>query len=264
MSTNNTFSLPRFIQLAKQNFVHNQKLILLTLIGFCGALFILFFLIQLSNDLQPGADPQIFLPTFMVIFIGGGLLFVGNAFPGLRTKEKTISYLMLPASSFEKYLLELLSRLIVLFIVVPILFWITFHFEGFIFQMFYSDANFSVMELYRIPNMIPEDPASTWIKSLIAGLGMMGLLIAFTGAAHFERYPLVKTMVIVAVLFFSTMGILYVVIEKMGLSNYHPNDSLWLFPESGKQAVGFAAIAIWLVDLVLIASSFLKIKEREV
>ena len=110
MSTNNTFSLPRFIQLAKQGLVHNQKLILLTLVGFCGALFILFFFIQLSNDFRQGTDPQIFVPVFMVIFFGGGILFTGNAFPGLRTKEKTISYLMLPASSFEKSACSARSR----------------------------------------------------------------------------------------------------------------------------------------------------------
>lgn len=264
MSTNNTFSLPRFIQLAKQNFTHNQRLILLTLVGFCGALFMLFFFIQLTNDLRQGTDPQIFVPVFMVVLIGGGVLFIGNAFPGFRSKEKTISFLMLPASSFEKYLLELLSRLTVLLVIVPVLFWSIFHLEGFVFQIFYSDASFSMMELSSIPNIIPDDPASTWIKALIVGAGLMGLLIAFTGAAHFERYPLVKTMVIVAVIFFSAMAVLYVVIEKMGLSRYNPNESLWLFPHTGKGAVGLVAIIVWLVDLVLLASSFLKITEREV
>lgn len=265
MSTNNTFSLPRFFQLAKQSFVHNQKLILLTMVGFCGALFILFFLIQLSNNLEQGTDPEIFIPAFMVIFVGGGILFTGNAFPGFRAKEKTISYLMLPASSFEKYLLELLSRLVVLFIVVPALFWLIFHFEGFVFQIFYSKASFEMMELGKIPEMTPLDPdMQGWFAPFISGVIFMGFLIAFTGAAHFERYPLVKTLAIVALLIFSTAGIMYVIIEKWGLGKYNPNDSLWLFPKSGRQAIMFFTFIFWTVDLVLMAASFLKIKEREV
>ncbi|MDW3192135.1 MAG: hypothetical protein R8G66_07215 [Cytophagales bacterium] len=264
MSTNNTFSLPRFIQLAKQSFAHHQRLILFTLVGFSGALFILFFLVQLSNDLNPGSEPRIFLPLFMVIFIGGGLLFVGNSFSGFRAKEKTISFLMLPASSLEKFLLELISKLIVLFILVPAMFWIIFHFEGYVFQVFYPDANFSTMQLNKIPELVPNDPAGTWIKSFISGLAFMGLMIAFTGAAHFERYPLVKTLFVMAVIFFSSMGILYVVIEKLGLAMYHPNDSLWLFPNSGKQAIGWVSIIVWSINLVLLTVSFLKIKEKEV
>lgn len=265
MSINNTFSLPRFVQLAKQSFAHNRKLILLTLVGLCGALFILFFLIQLSNNLRQGTDPEIFIPVFLTIFFGGGILFIGNAFPGFRNKEKTISYLMLPASSFEKYLLELISRLVVLFIVLPALFWLIFHFEGFVFQVFYSKASFEMMELGKIPELGPTDPnLNGWMKPLISGVVFMGLLIAFTGAAHFERYPLVKTLFIVAVIFFSTMGIMYVIIEKWGLGKYNPNDSLWLFPKSGGQAITFFAIIFWIVDLVLLTVSFLKIKEREV
>ncbi len=264
MSTNNTFSLPRFIQLAKQSLTHNKKLILLTSVGFCFVLFVLFFIIQLTNDFRQGTDPEIFLPVFMVIFIGGGLLFTGNAFSGFRNKERTISYLMLPASALEKYLLEVLSRLVVLFIFVPVLFWLIFHFEGFIFQIFYSDATFSMMDMDKIPQLMPREPGMTWIKPLIAGAIFLGFLIALTGAAHFERYPLVKTAFIVAVLFFSTLGVLYVVIEKMGLGNYNPNDSLWLLPKSGNQAITFFAVIFWIVNLVLVYSSFLKIKEREV
>lgn len=264
MSTNNTFSLPRFIQLAKQSFAHNRKLILFSLVGFSGALFILFFLVQLSNNLEPGSDPKIFLPLFMVIFIGGGLLFVGNSFPGFRAKEKTISYLMLPASGFEKYLLELMTKLIALFVLLPVLFWIIFHFEGYVFQLFYPDANFSMMQLDKLPNMIPQNPSAGWAKTFIFGLVFMGLMIAFTGAAHFERYPLVKTLFLMAVLFFSTMGILYVVLEKWRLSMYHPNESLWLFPNSGKQALGWVSSVVWAMNLVLITVSFLKVKEKEV
>ena len=264
MSTNNTFSLPRFIQLAKQSFIHNQKLLLLALVGFCGALFILFFLIQLSNDLEQGTDPQIFVPVFLTIIFGGGLLFTGNAFPGFGNKEKTISFLMLPASSFEKYLLELLSRLAVLFIIVPALFWLIFHFEGFVFQIFYDKASFSMMQLDKISDLIPKDPVTRSIKPVISGAVLMGLLLAFTGAAHFERYPLVKTLFIVAVLFFSTIGMLYIVIEKLGLGKYNPNDSLWFFPKSGKMGFLLLSIILWIIDLVLLTASFLKIKEREV
>ena len=264
MSPNNTFSLPRFLKLVNQNFVHNKKLILLTVVGFSGLLFILFFLIQLSNNLQQATDPEIFVPVFMVIFLGGAVLFSGNAFPSFRSKEKTFSYLTLPTSALEKFILEISSRLVILFILIPAFFWLIFHFEGFVFQLFYPEASFEMMDLSSVNRLFPDEDFSSRIKPLIASLVLMALLVAFTGAAHFERYPLVKTAFIVAVLFFSTLAIMYVIIEKMGLGKYNPNDSLWLFPNSAKQAVTFFTTLVLIVDVVLIMVSYLKLKEKEV
>lgn len=264
MSPNNTFSIPRFLNLAKQNFAHNQKLILFTVIGFSGLLFILFFLIQLSNDLKQGTDPEIFVPAFMVVFCGTAVLFCGNAFPGFRTKEKTFSYLTLPASATEKFVLEICTRMIVLFLIIPAFFLLMFHFEGFVFHLFYSKATFETLDLASINELFPSDEVAGQIKPLVSGMVFTALLVVFTGAAHFERFPLVKTLFVIAVLFFSTLGIMFVVIEKLGLGKYNPNESLWLFPNSGSQAITFFTCAFWVINLVLVIAAFLKLKEKEV
>ncbi len=264
MSANNTFHLPRFFKLAQQNLIHNQRLIALALVGFSGGLFFLFFLIQLSNNLQQGTQPDIFLPAFLAIFMGSGALFCGNAFPSFRSKEKTFGYLMLPASTFEKYLLEILTRLAALFLVLPALFWLIFHFEGFVFQLFYSDASFEMLDLSRLAEFGPDEELPGSFKLLVAGLTVMGLLIALTGSAHFERFPLVKTMFAVAVLFFASMGILYVIIEHLGLGKYRPNERMILIPNSGKQGALLFTIAFWIIDIVLAITIYLKLKEKEV
>ena len=133
--SNNIFSGRRFMMLWRQHFIQNTKSLLLATGAYIAVIFIILSLVQIGNDMVPH-DFEIFR-GFMLAFVGiFGVVYVGHSFPAFRSKERSINYLMVPVSATEKFLFELISRIGIILILLPILFWITFHLQGYFLSVF--------------------------------------------------------------------------------------------------------------------------------
>lgn len=265
MSSNNTFNFKRFGLLFKQHFIHNTRLLLFATIAYVGVIFILLSIVQIGNDRMPHELDSFrgFLLGFVTVF---GILYSGYSFPAFRNKESTINYLMVPASTIEKFLFELISRIGLILLLLPLLFWVTFHLQGYFFNLF-SEASFAPIafsEAIEIPVGEQVKGYYAWVKTMLVSLVVLGLVCAFTGSAMFNKQPLVKTLFSVATLVIFYSLVIYVAFEHFGITDYNPNESVWLIPADGVKAFKFFAILIIITNLVLLFVAYLKLKEKEV
>lgn len=190
--SNNIFSWKRFQLLFKQHFIHNSQFLLLSTGAYIGVIFIVLSLFQAGDNLEPHHldSFQGFLVVFVSVF---GILYVGHSFPAFRSKESTISYLMMPASALEKFVFELVSRIGIILITLPLLYWATFNLQGYFFTIF-TDMVFEPIGVqYLVRLEVPPD-SQFLIYSMISGGIFLALSLAFTGAAMFTKQPLVKSL----------------------------------------------------------------------
>ncbi|MEO9481916.1 MAG: hypothetical protein ABJG47_00630 [Ekhidna sp.] len=263
MSINNTFSWNRFLLLCRQYQIHNGKFLMYAIVGYCGVVFIILSLGQLGNDAE-AFGINVFLQlllTFGAIF---GVLYTGYSFSPFRAKESTISYLTMPASALEKFLFELVSRIGLALFLLPFFYWLTFNLQGLFFELV-SEADFDPIWFSTFAEMdISPIDESFWLPVVIIFSSLLVFVLPFTGAAIFSKQPLIKTLFSVAIIMTSFGSVIYVVMEPLGLSNYTPNDSLFLLPNKEEAAVRFAALTLILINVVMLFTAYLKIKEKEV
>lgn len=263
--SNNTFNFKRFSMLFKQHYIHNNKMLLFSSVAYIGVIFILLTLVQMGQDRIPH-DVEMFrgfLIGFVVVF---GILYAGYSFPAFRAKESTINYLMVPSSVLEKFLFELVSRIGVIFILLPLLFWITFHIQGYFFTLF-TDLQFNPIGFADIMNItIPKEiqKSAFWFITLILSLVMLGFTLPFTGSAMFTKQPLVKTLFSIAIIMIFYAGCTYIALEPLGVAKYNPNESVLLIPDNEAGAFRFFGSAAILANVVMLFVAFRKLKEREV
>ncbi len=259
MSTN-IFSGKRFQMLFKQHFIHNGQFLLLSSGAYVGVIFIVLSLAQVGNSLEPHRleSFQAFVAAFVTVF---GILYVGHSFPAFRSKESTIGYLMMPASVLEKFLFEFVSRIGIILVTLPLLFWITFHLQGYFFALFTDQIFESVGIQYLVK--IDED-VPVLIYGLVTGGVFFALSLAFTGAAMFTKQPLVKSLFAVAmvVMFFGAYS--YIIIEHVGVGRYNPPDTMLLVPMEEETGIKFFTLALFAGTLVMLFVAYRKLKEREV
>ncbi|HYC85127.1 MAG TPA: hypothetical protein VEB86_07885 [Chryseosolibacter sp.] len=262
--SNNIFSTQRFLLLFKQHFIHNAQFLMLSVVAYVGVIFIVLSIGQVSNDMQPHQleNFQGFLIAFVTVF---GILYVGYSFPAFRSKESTIHYLMLPASALEKFLFEFVSRIAMMLVMLPLLYWITFNVQGYFFTIF-TEAGFDPIGIKYVV-ALDDDVTSDYVVlvySMITGGVLFVLSLAFAGAAIFTRQPLVKSLFAVAVVVMFFVGYSYIVIEHLGLGKFNPPERMLLVPLEEDHALKTLMAAFFVGAAVMLFVAFRKLKEREV
>ena len=258
--SNNIFSWKRFQLLFRQHFIHNSQFLLLSTGAYIGIIFIVLSIAQIGDDLHPHRLEtfQGFLISFVTVF---GILYVGYSFPAFRSKESTISYLMIPASAVEKFVFEFVSRIGIILITLPLLYWVTFHLQGYFFSIF-TDLVFVPIGLQYLVTIDDQVPAL--IYWLVAGGILFALSLAFTGAAMFNKQPLVKSVFSVAIVIMFFAGYSYIVIEHLGVGRYNPPERMMLVPLDEESALKSVSAALITGTIVMLIVAYRKLKEREV
>jgi hypothetical protein len=249
--------------LSRQHFIQNYQLLLFGTIAYVGVIFMLLSVVQIGNDFEPH-DLEVFR-GFLIAFVGVfGILYVGYSFPAFRSKESSINYLMVPGSTFEKFLFELISRIGIMLLLLPLLYWITFHLQGYFIGIFtervFQPVGFKYMADLEFTGI--DDFA--WLSTMIVSGALFGFVLAFTGAAMFTKQPLVKTLFSIAVIIMFYVGFTYIAIEPLGVGKYNPTDSMWLIPANSVASFQFFSVALILANLVMLFVAFRKLKEREI
>lgn len=261
--SNNIFSSKRFALLCKQNLIHNTDFLLLSIVAYIGAIFIVLSISQVGDGFRPHnvGTFQAFLVGFVTIF---GILYAGHAFPAFRNKESTINYLMVPASVLEKFVFELINRICITLLVLPLLYWITFHLQGYSFTLFTDEVFQPVGPQYLVTLDTPEGQSGLLIYTLITAAVLLVFVLAFTGAAMFSKQPLVKSLFSLAVIVIFFVGYSYIVLTHLGVEEYNPPDTMVLLPMDDVKAFRLITIGLIVTNVVMLFVAFRKLKEREV
>jgi hypothetical protein len=264
MQANNILSITRLGLLARQGFIHNARMIGMSVVGFCGILFLVLIAFQASSGNQTINDDA-FSGIFLFVAIPLAIVYTGTAFPGLRSKEKSYSYLLTPASAFEKFLFEFINRVLLFFVVIPVLYWIVFHLEGRFMASVGPEYTFwphKFVDLLAAVNGSHQPAEWAWVMPVFA---LLLVTIPFAGAASFTKYPLPKTLFIVGLLFFFNFLIGYLLVTGLRLEDYNvPHGSSILFIENEEDAWRTMGGYGLVINAGLLVATYFKLKEKEV
>lgn len=264
MQTNNLFSIQRFVLLCKQALIINKKMIGIALIGFTSTLFILLMLYHSVPNNRINWNIESYMLIFFFLFFVLGIIYTSLSFPAFRSKEKSMAYLMQPASSSEKFVFELVMRLVVFILVMPLLFWAVTNLEGTLMHYFKPDIEhyqFSFRGLYN--KMTSRGETGGWLQFAFVQGGLFVFIFSFAGASHFTKSPLLKTLFTFSILFAGYSLLIYLMYKGLDLKN-HTNNERILFMSSDEVAIISGAIAITVINLTLLAVAFFRLKEKEV
>jgi len=135
MNTNKYFDRPRFINLLKYDWqINGIKYLIFTIFIFVvGYFFTIYqFRDNLTNFFVVDKDlplylkrvaPHSYFNIFMFFLLPLGI-FIADSFSNLTNKNRLSTFLMLPASSLEKFLLPVLTRIIGGLILTLVAFWV--------------------------------------------------------------------------------------------------------------------------------------------
>lgn len=258
--SNNIFCWKRFQLLFKQHFIHNAQFLLLSTGAYIGVIFIVLSIVQVGNELRPH-NLEIFQGFLIVLVTVFGVLYVGHSFPAFRSKESTIHYLMMPASALEKFIFEFVTRIGIIILMLPLLYWATFHLQGYFFTIF-SEVMFEPIGVQHLVKIDDDVPAL--IYSLVTGGVLFALSLAFTGSAMFTKQPLVKSLFAVATVVVFFAGYSYIVIAHLGVGRYNPPERMVLVPLQEDNVLTAVTVALFAATVVMLFVAFRKLKEREV
>lgn len=196
MKQNNYFSPVRFARLLRNDWLINQKIYLFTVLGAALAIYgFSYFLMYTSRHFSHGQYTGLFL--FYLMGIGA---FIGTAFPALTDQIKRSNYLLIPGSMLEKFMVQFFIRIVVFIPLALILFWVATHLAkvslipdpatGFDPATQIQDFHFSKL---FIENM-------STLDRFISALSLFSFTsILFAGSAFFNRFALVKTLVVIGI-----------------------------------------------------------------
>jgi hypothetical protein len=261
MQTQNSFSFQRFIMLIKLSLRVNKKLILISLSGITGTLFIGLLLLQAMVNFEHWGQEE-YMTTFFFIFLILGFIYSSQAFPAFRSKTKSLSFLMLPASNSEKYVFELLTRVIAFVVFMPVLYWIVSNIEGRIVHYYVPEmVNYKFSFLDTISKFSRTEKPGNWGILAISQIILFVFVAAFTGASHFSKSPLIKTLLTFSTIVAGYVLFSFLLFKGMNLKEYQPSPNSIFFHENN--SLIFFAVASMMINLSLLAIAWFRLKEKE-
>ncbi len=183
---NQIFDMKRAIMASKLSFNLNKKMLVIGLGGYLGLTFIITFFIAYYTEIQfvdKALNGFLFAAYAFMLFVGS-IVLSGRAFQNLNSPERSIAQLMMPTSTFEKFILPLiytsLGWLLLSFTVFGIF--------GFLTNELWDIAFNLQIETFNIFNFLPHTSTIRFVEALFFIHS-----IFFLGAVSFKKYPLAKT-----------------------------------------------------------------------
>lgn len=281
MNSNKFFSFSRFYQLLRNDILINYKKYFLTIVGgfILGLLIIYMAMPHQSHDgVYSGFNADAYSRIFFLCLFGLAA-FVGLSFPEMSSKVKISNYLLIPSSTFEKFLSQIFIRMLAGTVIFLFVFWVDSHLARLITinEMIVANPQLKlsyageIIQPFRYSMLTIKNslPPITYYK-LFEGLAMIFWIFSlgiylFSIKLFFRKTGLIKTMlslsgviliVYLLCVFFSHLFYPETVGFNIGdidykLSNGYSNGDIFLY-----------SIA-YLAPLFLIPLGYFKLKEKQ-
>lgn len=202
MKKNAIFNLNRFVAMIRQDLLLNRSMYLLTL-AVCFAAIYLAMIFQMNQ--QPHGFIELHdaegyrmqgwgYSDFFIFTLLGFAVYIGLSFSNLSSKPKVTRLLMLPASTFEKYVYPLLFRVVIGLLLFVLIFWIDAQLARWTVQGSekYVLNNFVVVpfKLSMLMDFSPKIPDNIMLISAITAMGIS----AFVLPLFFKKQALLKAI----------------------------------------------------------------------
>lgn len=224
MNTNKFFSISRFYQLLRNDILLNYKKYLYIIAGaFILGFIFLYLQMPRVEVLRKGVNIVQFDRTRYILFfylsLWGLGAFVGSGFSELSNKVKTSNYLLMPASTFEKFLSQFFIRIVVAMAIFLFIFWVDAHLARAVSLSQTVGENHEPASA-NVSKNIPEFHYSMFlVKSEINGVNMkladgIALILGifsfgvylFSAKLFFKKMGLVKSILSLAVILILLLG----------------------------------------------------------
>ncbi|MFC5624197.1 hypothetical protein [Algoriphagus winogradskyi] len=213
------------------------------------------------------------------VFFGGfaflSVFGVSQSFIDLREKSSSIRYLTLPASTLEKYLVQVFLRLLLPLTVYPIVFWLGANLSVDVYYFIQHSLlgktalpeieKVEVLYLYWIPNASLD--IGYWI---LFGMIVSLPVLMFLGGIFFGKWGFIAMPTAIAIFLMFFIGVYYVLSLLLDPNTFAPGSNFYI--EIGNPEVFEGVPLFILVCLILVWTAvflpfivtYLKLKEREV
>ena len=249
--------------LFKQSLIIHKKLISISIAGLTGGLFGILVLLHSMSHFRNWSDKQ-YMVTFWIMFFILGIIYLSQSFPAFRSKEKTMAFLMLPASSFEKYIFELLTRIVAFIIIMPTLFWTIVYIETsvihyinpefLIYKFSFNKVllNFSIITNNHMPMQ------KEWLMFAKVQWLIIPFITIFCGASHFSKSPLIKTFLTMSLIMAGYSLLMYLLSKGLRIEAYNLVKTNRNF-----QSLPYLLIILSFFNLSILVIAWFKLKEKE-
>jgi len=265
MKTNQFFNTKRFVKYTKYSIISNYRQTLL----FWGAIGFAILAISLLSmwRIHSSWNNEGWITLFLLGFYATGLLNSGFAFKAFRSKERTISELLIPVSTFERFVYEFITKIIAFLLLYPTIFYATSSIAV-IFRNAIptqnSLATVNGLTTYPFNTISFEQLSGNLEPGLFGMLLMLSILVfilALAGSASFRKLPLVKTIVFVGLILLTGIGYLYLMLEKLHLR--HPWVESLEHNLSAQQGFLIGKLTFASIAVIALIFTYFKIKEKE-
>jgi len=203
MKQNKYFSLVRFASLFRNDLMINQKTYLFAIVGLGIVIYAFTYLIMRTDGSGFNRHDE-YIPLILIYLMAIGVV-IGTAFPALSNQIKISNYLLAPGSTFEKYMVQFVIRVILFIPLALVIFWIGVHLAK-ASLVFDPRTNFD-------PSRIPDFHFSllfvhvpTFRDKLVIVISIFSVAtVLFAGSAYFNRFALVKTLIVSAIIVFTVV-----------------------------------------------------------
>ena len=268
---NNTYDFNRFSLLVKRQWVENRKLFLMACFGIMGILIVINSLIMRweSGYINHNARFSIFLLSFYF----GGSVFTNYVFKDISDKNSSTSFLLVPASHFEKFLMGVFYA----FIVFPIVFLSVCYIIDFAFvsagnsireSLIATSKNGGVKNIQLFSYMLDSKSVKESLGEIV-GFWLIIQAFVLMGTTQFEGRSYIKTA-------FTGFAFLFLLGFIIYLSNkFILGDIIKQFQNKGysrelikptKQLFDsiLGIVLIYVLPPILLVIAYFKLKEKQV
>lgn len=280
---NNIFYIKRFALLMKKECMENWRHYFFNFFSLFGIMgFIMFrntyeFYEYILND-NPGSDPQLLNANLLIVacvfFLVYGLFFAASTMDVMKVKTMRISYLMLPASNFEKFFSRWLITTVVYVVAFFLILFVVDMARVACFSLLYPGLDIISLDFSRLA--YPGDGDSFYYvfdsKSLfilLIALYSLAQSIIILGTTFWQKLSLVKTFgatMLIAISYFficrwTILAFYHGSIDLFGnvLGSFHVHERI-----SENQAFTFLAALLFLFTIVNWTISYFRFKESEI
>ncbi len=197
MKQNKYFNPGRFARLLRNDLLINLKTYLFTIAGLGIAIYaLMYFSMTTTKHVTMNQ-----YTAFIIFYLMGVGVVVGTAFPALNNLIKTGHYLLTPGSTFEKFAVQFLIRIVIFIPIALGIFWIATHLAkaslilnpniGF-------DPSVSIADFHFSDLLAPIKLLRDKFVIIISIISVASLL--FAGSVYFKRFALVKTAIVTSII----------------------------------------------------------------
>lgn len=258
---NNFFNIQRFSMLFKKHTIENSKSYFFSIATLTGILLILLGFMSYMNEGRLTQESQTIIFTIGLTF--AGTIFTSFSFNDLSEKRKAVSYLTLPASQFEKYLVAWIYS----YLIFQLVFIISFYAVDFLVVGFSSktlEESNKVLDLFETSR---KPYIATFIFLFFHGFVFLGSI--FFKKAHFVKTAFVFFLSIAAIAIFNKflLGILIKeskLIVSIPFTGFSFADKAQRYYVDYNSPTFFSFMVFFIIVGLLWLGAFHKLKEKEV